>query len=161
MRSCLRGYSNIPPVEYFLELKQSWDGDSRHSILSLRARCSVMTFQNKVAIVTGGASGIGRAMCEEFARRGATVAVADIHFSKAEEVAAGRPRLPLHAHLVRHGSLPLPANSTTSLWAKQTPRPSAVSRIYPSKIRRGFPTSMVSSCSSVTPSRFKAGITSL
>ncbi|HEV3200218.1 MAG TPA: SDR family NAD(P)-dependent oxidoreductase [Bryobacteraceae bacterium] len=61
-----------------------------------------MRFQNKVAIVTGGASGIGRAMCEEFARRGATVAVADIHFPKAEEVAAGRPRLPLHAHLVGH-----------------------------------------------------------
>ena len=35
-------------------------------------------FREKVAIVTGGAAGIGRALCEELARRGSVVSVADL-----------------------------------------------------------------------------------
>jgi NAD(P)-dependent dehydrogenase (short-subunit alcohol dehydrogenase family) len=45
-------------------------------------------FQNKVAIVTGGASGIGRALCLELGRRGASVIVADINREGAEQVAS-------------------------------------------------------------------------
>ncbi len=46
-------------------------------------------FENQVAIVTGGASGIGRAVCEELAVRGGIVVVADINLAGAEAVAAG------------------------------------------------------------------------
>jgi len=46
-------------------------------------------FRNKVAIVTGGASGIGRALCEELGRRGiAMVVVADINTEDAQRVAS-------------------------------------------------------------------------
>lgn len=43
----------------------------------------------KVAIVTGGASGIGRALGEELARRGAEVVLADRQIDLAEEAARG------------------------------------------------------------------------
>jgi NAD(P)-dependent dehydrogenase (short-subunit alcohol dehydrogenase family) len=45
-------------------------------------------FQDKVAIVTGGASGIGRALCQELGQRGAVVIVADINSEGAEQVAS-------------------------------------------------------------------------
>jgi len=41
----------------------------------------------KVAVVTGGASGIGRAMCERFAAEGAHVAVVDIDRQKGSDLA--------------------------------------------------------------------------
>ncbi|HEX4497481.1 MAG TPA: SDR family oxidoreductase [Thermoanaerobaculia bacterium] len=46
-------------------------------------------FQNAVAVVTGGASGIGRALCEEMGRRGAIVVVTDIQAEAARAVAEG------------------------------------------------------------------------
>ncbi len=45
--------------------------------------------ENKVAIITGGAAGMGRAMCERFGEEGAIVVVADLDLAGAEEVAAG------------------------------------------------------------------------
>jgi NAD(P)-dependent dehydrogenase (short-subunit alcohol dehydrogenase family) len=47
-----------------------------------------MQFQDKVAIVTGGASGIGAACCRNFAERGAKVVVADLNGDGAKSVAA-------------------------------------------------------------------------
>jgi NAD(P)-dependent dehydrogenase (short-subunit alcohol dehydrogenase family) len=44
-------------------------------------------FKDKTAIVTGGASGIGRALCFNLARHGAFVTVADINIEGAKQVA--------------------------------------------------------------------------
>lgn len=43
-------------------------------------------FQNKIAIVTGGASGIGQMLCEELAARGAFVIVADLNLDGAKRL---------------------------------------------------------------------------
>ncbi len=49
---------------------------------------SLRRFEGAVAIVTGGASGIGRALAEALAQRGARVVLADLQGELAEEVAA-------------------------------------------------------------------------
>jgi NAD(P)-dependent dehydrogenase (short-subunit alcohol dehydrogenase family) len=49
---------------------------------------TIRTFGGATAIVTGGASGIGRALAQELAKRGCEVVLADLQIELAEEVAS-------------------------------------------------------------------------
>ena len=51
-------------------------------------------FDGAVAIITGAASGIGRALSEELARRGASVVLADVQAEAARAAAANIPCAP-------------------------------------------------------------------
>lgn len=55
-------------------------------------------FKDKVAIVTGGASGIGRALCEALVQNGAVVIVADINAERAEQVTSAITAMVGRAH---------------------------------------------------------------
>lgn len=63
------------------------------------------SFENKVAFVTGGSKGIGRAAAHRFAERGADVALSSRHFDEVRDVAdaiseaTGRTPLPLEADI--------------------------------------------------------------
>ena len=50
-----------------------------------------MRLEGRIAIVTGGASGIGQTTAEAFAREGAAVAIADLNGEGAEQVAKSLP----------------------------------------------------------------------
>src|ERR671913_224451 len=54
-------------------------------VMTVREKLSDMRFTNKVCVVTGGASGIGRATATAFADEGARVAVIDVDASRGEE----------------------------------------------------------------------------
>lgn len=54
----------------------------------MTSHSSLRTFDGAVAIVTGGGSGIGRALGEALCQRGAEVILADLQIDLAEEVAA-------------------------------------------------------------------------
>ena len=46
-----------------------------------------MDLKGQIVLVTGGARGIGKAIAENFAKKGAQLVIADISLSSAEETA--------------------------------------------------------------------------
>jgi NAD(P)-dependent dehydrogenase (short-subunit alcohol dehydrogenase family) len=57
-------------------------------VKSLELKRTIRTYEGATAIVTGGASGIGRALAEELAKRGCEVVLADLQAELAEAVAS-------------------------------------------------------------------------
>ena len=70
----------------------------------------MITLTDKVAVVTGAARGIGRAIAETLARRGADVALADLNLEQAEAVAreivadTGRRAIAIQVDVADHAS---------------------------------------------------------
>ena len=58
--------------------------------------------ESKVALVTGGGAGIGRAICHQFAANGATVCVSDINLDSAREAAASIEASGGRANAIEH-----------------------------------------------------------
>ncbi len=69
-----------------------------------------MTFKDKVVVVTGAASGIGRATAQKFAEEGARVVVADVDAARGEEAAAA-----IRAQGGRADFMPIDMTNTASI----------------------------------------------
>jgi short-subunit dehydrogenase len=74
-------------------------------------------FRGKVAVVTGAASGIGRALADAFAAEGMKVVLADIEMSRLEEAAAelrrnGHEALPVPTDVTKAGDVERLAQKT-------------------------------------------------
>ena len=74
--------------------------------------------KDKVALVTGGARGIGAAIVERYVAEGARVAVADVNLAAAQETAArhGERALPVALDVAKTASIEAAVESVVSRW---------------------------------------------
>src|SRR5947209_1616358 len=72
-----------------------------------------MQIQNRVVVVTGGANGIGQALCRAFAAEGAKVVVADIDEQNAKRVAAEVKGTPVVTNVARESEVKRLVDETT------------------------------------------------
>ncbi len=82
---------------------------------------SIFSLENRVAIITGGSAGIGRAVAKAFAEAGADIAVVSRHGSdtlEQEVKTAGRRYLHINADLGRMDSIPLVIDSVLNAFDK-------------------------------------------
>jgi NAD(P)-dependent dehydrogenase (short-subunit alcohol dehydrogenase family) len=83
----------------------------------------VSSFQDKVAIITGGAHGIGRATCHLLASEGVAVVVADINATNGQAVAAeikasGGKALYLHTDVGLHEAIRASVEQTVETYGR-------------------------------------------
>jgi NAD(P)-dependent dehydrogenase (short-subunit alcohol dehydrogenase family) len=64
------------------------NGNKLEKVVIMSSNKTIRIFNEATAIVTGGASGIGRALARELANRGCEVVLADRPIRLAEEVAS-------------------------------------------------------------------------
>ena len=94
-----------------------------------------MKLQGRVAIVTGAASGIGRASATAFAREGARVVAVDIDKRNGEETAAmiaalGGEAFFAHADVANEVDVKRFVQETLALWVKMDEHHDALSRAH-------------------------------
>lgn len=77
---------------------------------------SVQQFNGQVAVVTGGASGIGWAVCEQLARAGATVVIADLNIAAAR---AKAEQLVQSGYRARATSVDVSAAADVQRWIEE------------------------------------------
>ena len=73
---------------------------------------------HKVALVTGGGRGIGRAICTTYAREGAKVAVADLNEAAADKVAADINGVSVPMDVTSPASIQEGVNAVVNKWGQ-------------------------------------------